>query len=116
MTAVLANDLRVFAVQKWPTMNHKWRKNKLASVLRMSERRVKSIYEADPSARVRADEAERIKALIREKEQADDADRSLTQRLARVEAELTEVRALLALTKQHLERGTSVSQGAESSL
>lgn len=84
MTAVLANDLRVFAGQKWPTMNHKWRKNKLASMLRMSERRVKSIYEADPAARVRADEAERIRALINQEE----ADAALADRIAELEAQV----------------------------
>lgn len=116
MTAALANDLRVFAGQKWPTMNHKWRKTKLASMLRMSERRVKSIYEADPAARVRADEAERIRALIHQEE----ADAALADRIAELEAQVAILVATIAREQMaaegaspHQSRngGTGQSQG-----
>jgi hypothetical protein len=85
VTAALATDLRVFAGQKWPTMNHKWRKARLASLLGMTERRVKSIYEAEETARLRADEEARIKALIGQKEEADEA---LSHRIAELEAQV----------------------------
>lgn len=96
MTAALAEDLRVFAVRKWPTMNHKWRKAKLASMLRMSERRIKSLYEADPSARVRHDEVARIQALISAKEEATHEDRVLEERIAALEAQIAFLAQALA--------------------
>lgn len=107
MTAALANDLRVFAGQKWPTMNHKWRKNKLASMLRMSERRVKSIYEADPAARVRADEAERIRALINQEE----ADAALADRIAELEAQVAYLVAAISRDEM-ASAGTSPHQSS----
>lgn len=96
VTAALANDLRIFAGRKWPTMNHKWRKARLASVLGMSERRVKSIYEAEATARLRADEEARIKALIGQKEAADAADIALAERISELEATVTFLVAALA--------------------
>lgn len=91
VTAVLADDLRAFAGRKWPTMNHKWRKARLASLLGLSERRIKSIYEAEQTARLRADEEAKITALIGQKEEADahaEADRALAERLAELEAQV----------------------------
>lgn len=93
VTAALATDLRVFAGRKWPTMNHKWRKARLASLLGMTERRVKSIYEAEETARLRADEEARIKALIGQKEEADEA---LSHRIAELEAQVAILVAALA--------------------
>lgn len=93
MTAALSHDLREFAGQKWPTMNHKWRKAKLASMLRMSERRIRSIYEADPAARIRADEAERITALVH---QGDVEDAALSTRIAELEAQVARLVEALA--------------------
>lgn len=111
MHAALADDLRDYAVRRWPTANHKFRKARLADLLGMTERRVRSFWEANREMSPRAEEVAAIKALIGEKEKADDADRTLAQRLADVEAELTEVRALLARTQQHLERRAPVSEG-----
>lgn len=96
MTAALANDLRVFAGRKWPTMNHKWRKARLASLLGMSERRVKSLYEAEETARIRADEEARIKALIGQEEESHDADEALSTRIAELEAQVAFLVATLA--------------------
>ncbi len=93
MTVALSHNLREFAGQKWPTMNHKWRKAKLASMLRMSERRVRSIYEADPAARIRADEAERIAALV---QQGEAEDAALSTRIAELEAQVTRLVEALA--------------------
>lgn len=90
VTAAVATDLRIYAGRRWPTMNHKWRKARLASLLGMNERRVKSIYEAEETARLRADEEARIKALISaEEERADaEADNALARRIAELEAQV----------------------------
>lgn len=98
MTDALANDLRVYAGTRWPTMNHKWRKARLASLLGMNERRVKSLYEAEETARVREDEAARIKTLISAKEEAAsaEADKALEARIADLETQLAMVLSALA--------------------
>lgn len=108
VTAALATDLRVFAGQKWPTMNHKWRKARLASLLGMTERRVKSIYEAEETARLRADEEARIKALIGQKEEADDA---LSERIASLEAQVAALLAALASDTLAAKSGALRPQG-----
>lgn len=104
MTAALANDLRIFAGQKWPTMNHKWRKARLAGLLGMSERRVKSIYEAEETARLRADEEARIKALIGQ-EEVDDA--TVTTRIAELEAQVAFLIEALAFDQVAAARNAS---------
>jgi hypothetical protein len=96
VTTAVATDLRIYAGQRWPTMNHKWRKARLASLLGMNERRVKSIYEAEHTARLRADEEARIKALIGQKEEADAADIALAKRIADLEAQVATLAAILA--------------------
>ena len=96
VTMEVATDLRVYAGLRWPTMNHKWRKARLASLLGMNERRVKSIYEAEQTARLRADEEARIKALLGRKEEAHEADIALAKRIADLEAQVATLVALLA--------------------
>lgn len=98
VTAALATELRTYAGRRWPTANHKWRKARLASLLGMNERRVKSLYEADPLARIRHDEAVRIDALIgaEPEETSGREDRLLAQRVAELEAQLATVVAALA--------------------
>jgi hypothetical protein len=129
VTAVLADDLREFAGRKWPTMNHKWRKARLASLLGLSERRVKSIYEAEQTARLRADEKAKITALIGRKEEADaheQADRALAERLAELEAQVAflvealasealaaEGRAAGGAVRPHSRQSSSAARGSE---
>jgi len=96
VTASVATDLRMYAGQRWPTMNHKWRKARLASLLGMNERRVKSLYEAEDTARLRVDEEAKIKALLGQKEKADAADIALAERIAHLEAQVATLAALLA--------------------
>lgn len=96
VTVEVAADLRFYAGQRWPTMNHKWRKARLASLLGMNERRVKSIYEAEQTARLRADEEARIKALLGQKEEADVADQAISERIAELEAQVAFLVAALA--------------------
>lgn len=94
VTIEVASDLRIYAGRRWPTMNHKWRKARLASLLGMNERRVKSIYEAEETARLRVDEEARIKALIGQKEEADDI--ALAKRISDLEAQVAFLVAALA--------------------
>ena len=90
VTVAVATDLRIYAGRRWPTMNHKWRKARLASLLGMNERRVKSIYEAEETARLRVDEEARINALIHADSEIEEANRddfkALQERVARLEA------------------------------
>lgn len=109
MQAALADDLREYAGKRWPSGNAKFRKGRLADLLGFSERRVRSYWEAK-AASPRDHEIEAIKALIGRKEGADVADRAIAERLSQVEAELAEVRALLARAQQQMERGTTGAQ------
>ena len=98
MTA-LAQDLRTYAVRRWPTTNHKWRKARLASILGLTERRVRSLYEGEETAVLRQHEADAITNLIgaareREIDEANAHDfTALQARVARLEALLLEQEA-----------------------
>ena len=114
VTTAVATDLRIYAGQRWPTMNHKWRKARLASLLGMNERRVKSIYEAEQTARLRSDEEARIKALLGQKERADAvADIALAKRIADLETQVATLVALLASDTLAAEGRSAHRQGAE---
>jgi hypothetical protein len=115
VTVEVATDLRIYAGQRWPTMNHKWRKARLASLLGMNERRVKSIYEAEQTARLRVDEEARIKALIGQREKADAADIALAKRIADLEAQVASLAALLARDTLAAEGRVAHRQGAGAS-
>lgn len=82
--------LRDYAGHRWPTLNHKARMSRLAGALGLGFRRVRAIYQADPSVRLRADELAAIEALsqrqIEEANRNDFAD--LQDRVARLEAAL----------------------------
>ena len=112
VTTAVATDLRIYAGQRWPTMNHKWRKARLASLLGMNERRVKSIYEAEQTARLRVDEEARIKALLGQKEEADAvADEALANRIAELEAKVAFLVSALAGDELAARRDASRGQG-----
>ncbi len=98
VTAALADDLRAYAVKRWPTMNHEWRKAKLASLLNMKVRRVRSYWDAEETLSPRQQEVDAIKSLIgAEEEKARvEADRALAKRVAELEAQLAFVMASLA--------------------
>lgn len=91
----LSGGLRKYAVARWPTANHKFRKARLADLLGFSERRVRSYWEAK-AASPRDDEVDAIKALIGQKEQADAADITLAKRIADLEAQVATLASLLA--------------------
>lgn len=90
MHAALADDLREYAVKRWPTANHKFRKARLAGILGLTERRVRSFWEANRDMAPRDDEVAAIKALIGTKESnIEEANRdafaALQERIARLE-------------------------------
>lgn len=96
--ASLKEPLRVYGKTRWPLMNDEWRKAQLASMLRMGARRFKTYWDGEETAVTHPHEIERIDSLIGRKARHDDTeqDRILAARLAGLEAQLAEVRALLA--------------------
>lgn len=91
MNAILADDLRVYARQRWPLANDKYRKARLATLLQVSARRIKSLWEGEQSAVIRQSEAEAVRRLLGQK-QVEEANRgdfqALQARIARLEAAL----------------------------
>lgn len=85
----IANDLRAYAVKRWPTANHKFRKARLADLLGFTERRVRSYWEAK-AASPRDDEIDTIQALIGAHEEATnaEADEALARRIDELEAQV----------------------------
>lgn len=91
VNAAIANDLRVYARRRWPLENDKFRKSRLAALLKVSARRIKSLYEGEQSAVIREHEAEAVRRLLgqREIEEANRNDfQALQARIARLEAAL----------------------------
>ena len=89
--ASLSTDLRVYATKRWPLDKDERRKERLATLLNMTKRRVRSFWENERTARPRGEEIDRIKALISadqtEIEEANrDAFAALQERIARLEA------------------------------
>ena len=89
--ATLSTDLRVYATKRWPLDKDERRKERLAALLNMTKRRVRSLWENEATAVPRGDEIERIKALIGvEESNIEEANRdafaALQERIARLEA------------------------------
>jgi len=82
--------LRDYAGHRWPALNHKGRMSRLSGLLGLGHRRVRAIYQSDPSVRLRADELAAIEALSQH--QIEEANRNdfaaLQDRVARLEAVL----------------------------
>lgn len=91
VNAALAADLKVFARQKWPLSTDEWRMSRLADLLGLGRRRVKSLYQGEPTAVLRHHEAEAIAKLLKQRK-AEEATRDdigdLQARIARLEAAL----------------------------
>lgn len=92
VTAALADDLRTYAVKRWPTMNHEWRKAKLASLLGMRVRRVRSYWDAEETLSPREAEVAAIKTLIGQ----EDTDAAFADRIADLEAQVAFLVAAIA--------------------
>lgn len=99
-TATLSRDLRVYAARRWPLDKDERRKERLATLLNMTKRRVRSLWENEGTARPRGEEIERIKALIgaEEEEAYAEAYRQMDARFAAMEAELAALRTAIAAT------------------
>jgi hypothetical protein len=110
----IASDLRAYAVRRWPTANHKFRKARLADLLGFSERRVRSFWEAT-AASPRDDEVDAINALLGQKEGADEgAYEAMAARLAAMEADYAELRAEMDRVRLALEGREEGGQGGAS--
>ncbi len=104
MTAALADDLRTYALKRWPTMNHEWRKARLASLLGMKVRRVRSYWDAEETLSPRQSEVDAIKALIGQ-EEVDDA--TVKTRIAELEAQVAFLIEALAFDQMAAARNAS---------
>lgn len=67
LNAAIAHDLRVYARRRWPGENDKYRKDRMRSLLQITARRMKSLWEGEEAAVPRATETERIESLIGKK-------------------------------------------------
>lgn len=118
-TATLSTNLRVYATKRWPLDKDERRKERLATLLNMTKRRVRSLWENESTARPRGAEIERIEALISaEQEQIKEAtraaDRALEARFAALETEVADLRAALARAALEAEGVVARRPGAAS--
>jgi hypothetical protein len=90
MSATAQTMLRDYAGIRWPSLNHKGRIARLAGLLGMGHRRVRSLYQNEPGVSLRADEMAAIAELSQRKiEEANRNDfEALQERIARLEAAL----------------------------
>lgn len=96
-SATLSTNLRIYAVKRWPLDKDERRKERLASLLNMTKRRVRSLWQNESTARPRGDEIERIEALICAKEDdANEADSALAERISALEAQIAFLVSALA--------------------
>lgn len=63
-TVTISTELKLFARTRWPLENDKSRKRLLASALKFTHRRVRSLYEGEETAVPRAAEIVTIEKLI----------------------------------------------------
>jgi hypothetical protein len=62
--AVISRELRIYGRQRWPLDNDKRRKERLAALLNLTGRRIKSLWEGAEAAVPRAHEVSAIERLI----------------------------------------------------
>ncbi len=96
--AALGNELRIYSRQRWPLANDKHRKSRLAELLNLSHRRIKSFWEGEETAVPKPSEISRVEKLTGKKILAAAADgenrddfMALQARVARLEAALSAV-------------------------
>ena len=96
MNASLADDIRVYARQRWPLANDKYRKARLAALLQLSSRRIRSLWDGERTAVIRQSEAEAVRRLLGQ-EKIEEANRNdiaaLQERIAALEAALLTINA-----------------------
>jgi hypothetical protein len=91
VNAALAADLKVFARRKWPLSTDEWRMSRLAHMIGVGTRRMKSLYQGEATAVLRQHEAEAINRLLKQRqieEGTRDDIAALQDRIARLEAAL----------------------------
>lgn len=88
VNAAISHDLRVYARRRWPLGNDKFRKDRLATLLKLSSRRIKSLWEGEQSAVIREHEADAVRRLVGQAEANTNDLQALAQRIARLEAAL----------------------------
>ena len=91
VNAALAADLKVFARQKWPLSTDEWRMGRLAHMIGVGARRMKSLYQGEATAVLRQHEAEAIAKLLKQRQIEEgnrDDFKALQARIARLEAAL----------------------------
>ena len=88
VNAAISHDLRVYARRRWPLANDKYRKDRLATLLKVTTRRIKSLYEGEQSAVIREHEAEAVRQLLGQEEANRNDFQALQARIARLEAAL----------------------------
>lgn len=112
MNAALSIELKTYARQRWPLSTDEWRRNRLASILNFTARRMKSLYEGETTAIVRAHEEAKIHALTKKKErQADAENRALEARVASLEAQIADLMAVLNRDELAAQRASRSHQG-----
>ena len=88
VNAAISHDLRVYARRRWPLANDKFRKHRLSTLLNVSARRIKSLWEGEETAVIREHEAEAVRRLVGQAEANSNDLQDLAQRIARLEAAL----------------------------
>ena len=89
IAATAQTNLRTFAANEWPRLNHKGRLRELGKLLPWNSRRIRAVYNAESGVSLRAQEATDIEALNRKTEEANRNEfQDLQDRIARIEAAL----------------------------
>jgi hypothetical protein len=98
----IAQELRLYARLRWPLHNDKYRKDRLADLLRFTHRRVKSLWEGEQTAVPRDQETSAIECLIGHRigegltQEAMDALRASQENYRALEARIAALEAALA--------------------
>lgn len=115
MTAAAQTDLRVFAADEWPLLNHKGRLRELCRLLPWSNRRVRAVYNGEAGVTLRANEADDVAGLTeREAEhvRSQAEYRELEARIAALEAYFAGVDEDYGRPEVEALRAYSYGQGA----
>lgn len=107
MHSAIANDLRLYARKRWPMANDKFRKGRLATLLEVSERRIRSLWNGEETAVLRQGEVERIRKLVGQ-EQLEERNRVAFQEL---QSRVERLEALLAANMAASDHGPVATQG-----
>ena len=105
MNAAIAHDLRVYARRRWPSENDKYRKDRLRDLLKVSVRRMRSLWEGEETAVPRTHETDRIEALIGKKIGAPDLTEEEANAVVRSQEEYRALEARIAALEAFFRAG-----------